>query len=155
MDPRFAAVIAQLEPSVRALVAMNPAKPLSVPKDAPETGVYLLSEGPRHLYVGRSKTLRRRLGNHCRPSASHRMAAFAFRLAREQTGQLEASYKKEGSRAALMRDPKFAAAFEAAKARIRKMDVRFVQEPDPVRQTVLEVYVAVALDTPYNDWDTH
>ncbi len=35
------------------------------------------------------------------------------------------------------------------------MDVRAVEEPDPARQTVLEVYVAVELGTPYNDWHTH
>lgn len=83
------------------------------------------------------------------------MAAFAFRLAREATGQTRATYKKEGSRPALMKDPAFVAAFHAAKARIRQMDVRFVEERDPVRQAILEVYVAVVLNTPYNDFDTH
>ena len=99
--------------------------------------------------------MRRRLGRHSRPAATHRMAAFAFRLAREATGQLRATYKKEGSRSALMNDLGFRNAFDAAKARIRQMQVRFVEEADPVRQAVLEVYVAVALQTPYNDFDTH
>jgi hypothetical protein len=35
------------------------------------------------------------------------------------------------------------------------MDLRFVEESDPVRQTLLEVYVAVVLATPYNDFDNH
>jgi hypothetical protein len=83
------------------------------------------------------------------------MAAFAFRLAREQTGNLKASYKPEGSRADLMRDPAFVTAFETAKARIRNMDTRFVSEPQPVRQALLEIYAAIALETPYNDFDTH
>ena len=83
------------------------------------------------------------------------MAAFAFRLAREATGKVEATYRKVGSRGALMQDPIFASAFDAAKARIREMDVRLVEELDPVRQTILEVYVALALQTPYNDFNTH
>jgi hypothetical protein len=83
------------------------------------------------------------------------MAAFAFRLARIETGQLKATYKAEGSRDALMLDPVFRAAFESGKARIREMDVRFVEEADPVRQALLEVYVAIALATPHNDFATH
>jgi hypothetical protein len=83
------------------------------------------------------------------------MAAFAFRLAREATGNLKATYTVKGSRASLIEDPQFREAFETAKDRIRRMDVRFVAEADPVRQTILEVYAAVALQTPFNDFDTH
>jgi hypothetical protein len=84
------------------------------------------------------------------------MAAFAFRLARESTGNLRATYKKgPGSRTGLMEDPAFAQAFDDAKTRIRQMDLRFVAESDPIRQTLLEVYVAVTLNTPYNDFDNH
>lgn len=46
-------------------------------------------------------------------------------------------------------------AFTASKARIRQMQLRFVSEPDPIRQAVLEMYVAVAVDARYNDFDTH
>ena len=81
--------------------------------------------------------------------------AFAFRLAREATGQTKATYRPRGSRADLMRDPAFVRAFDDAKARIRAMDIRFVEETNPTRQCVLEVYVAVALRTPYNKFDTH
>ncbi len=84
------------------------------------------------------------------------MAAFAFRLAREATGNLVATYKKGvGSRAGLMENEIFISAFTAAKARIRSMDLRFVEESDPVRQALLEIYVSVVLATPYNDFDTH
>ena len=135
---------------------MVPVKPRSLPRIMPKSGVYLLSEADRHLYVGRSNDIRGRIGRHCLPGATERMAAFAFRLAREATGNLRASYKKgEGSRAALMEDPAFVGSFTNAKARIREMDLRFVEENDPVRQTLLEVYVAVVLATPYNDFDNH
>ena len=155
MHPVFASAAESLHPSFNALVAMSPLKPLLLPKSTPKAGIYLLSEGTQHLYVGRSNRIRERLRNHCRVGATHKMAAFAFRLARIHTGQLKATYKPEGSRDHLMMDPDFRAAFEASKARIRDMDVRFVEEADPVRQALLEVYVAIALGTPHNDFDTH
>jgi len=135
---------------------MPAVSPIDLPPKMPQRGVYLLSEGKKHLYVGRSNDIKKRIGRHSRPGATHRMASFAFRLARESTGYPKASYKKgEGSRAALMKDDLFAAAFDAAKARIRKMNLRFVEELDPVSQALLEIYVAVVLNTPYNDFDNH
>ena len=38
---------------------------------------------------------------------------------------------------------------------LRKMDVRFVGESDPVKQALLEIYVAVVSGAKYNDFDTH
>jgi hypothetical protein len=35
------------------------------------------------------------------------------------------------------------------------MDVRYVEETDPLRQALLEIYVSIILKTPYNDFDTH
>jgi hypothetical protein len=35
------------------------------------------------------------------------------------------------------------------------MDLRFVEKPDPLRQALLEIYVAVTLRTKYNDFNTH
>jgi hypothetical protein len=156
MDSVFTWHVEALQPKFELLLAMAPVKPTALPREVPKAGVYLLSEGDRHLYVGRSNGIRRRIGRHCLAWATHRMAALAFRLAREATGNLVASYKKgEGSRAGLMENEAFVQAFTAAKARIRAMDLRFIEEKDPIRQTLLEVYVAVVLATPYNDFDTH
>lgn len=155
MDEHFLLVIRSLEPSFQKLLAMPPVTPTTMPPTTPMAGIYLLSEGARHLYVGRTRDMRGRIGRQCKPGATHRMAAFAFRLAREATGNLSASYRPQGSRSALMQDPAFRFAFEQAKSRIRAMSLRFVEEKDPVRQAVLEIYVAVSLQTPYNDFDTH
>lgn len=155
MDARFAEAVASLHPSFERLLAMSPVTCSTLPTTMPTSGIYLISENGKHLYVGRSRNIRRRLGRHSRPGATHRMAAFAFKLAREATGQLRATYRSEGSRSALMTDTAFQTAFTEAKARIRQMQVRFVEEPNPVRQAILEVYVAVALKTQYNDFDTH
>ena len=99
---------------------------------------------------------RRRIGRHCLAGATHRMAAFAFRLARERTGRLKASYKRGAdSRDGLMRNSDFATAFAEAKSRIRHMELRYVEERDPLAQALLEMYGAIALHTPYNDLENH
>ena len=135
---------------------MEPVSPAALPKAMPKAGVYLLSERGEHLYVGRSNSIRARIARHCRPGATHRMAAFAFRLARHETGRLEATYKSgEGSRAALVQEPLFGTAFVNAKARIRVMELRYIEETDPVRQALLEVYVALAVKAKHNDFDNH
>ncbi len=68
---------------------------------------------------------------------------------------LRATYRADGSRAQLIQDPHFALAFAEAKARLRGMNIRVVEESNPLRQALLEMYVAVALEAPYNDFDNH
>lgn len=156
MDSQFILYVEALKPKLICLLGMTPVTPESLPTVMPEKGVYLLSEGDHPLYVGRSNNIRNRIARHSKPGATYRMAAFAFRLAREATGNLKATYKKGvGSRAALMEDPLFVDAFSSAKERIRKMNLRFVEEADPVQQALLEIYIAVVLGTPYNDFDNH
>lgn len=155
MHPRFAASVESLHGSYERLVAGAPMAPGHRWPREKVRGVYLFSEAERPLYVGRTNDFKGRYGRHCRPGATHRMAAFAFRLAREATGNLKPTYRVEGSRKALAADSIFAQSFIDAKARIRAMDFRWVEEGDPVRQCLLEVYVAVVLQTPYNDFDNH
>jgi hypothetical protein len=38
---------------------------------------------------------------------------------------------------------------------MRDMDYRCVREDDPTKQALLEIYCAVVLGTPYNDFGTH
>ncbi len=152
MDPRFETHIEALPSALEELLHREPKKVPLLSNRVPAAGIYLLSEGSRHLYVGRTRDIGKRLHNHF---GTWRQAAFAFRLAREATGKVKPSYRRKDSREALMRDPAFANAFEQASARIREMDARYVEVADPIRQYLLEVYVAVALDTPYNDFDTH
>lgn len=155
MNPNFAQIIESFEPKLQSLKASSGCTPLEFSTMAPKAGIYVLFEGDVPLYVGRSNRLRERLSNHCRPKATYRMAAFAFRLAREKTGFTKATYTKAGSRKELMNDPRFVGAFDEAKARIRSMCVRYVEENRPTHQALLEIYVSVALQTKYNDFDTH
>ena len=155
MNETFREFIESLEPSFQTLMNMNPFTVATLPKDVPTSGIYLFSEGDRHLYVGRTNTIRKRLQNHCRPSSGHNSATFAFRLARQITGHTNATYTGEGSRSFLETHPDFGPVFIEQKARVRSMDVRYVSEPDPMRQALLEMYVSVSLQTPHNDFDNH
>jgi hypothetical protein len=151
----FKEYIDSLEPSFQRLLNMNPVSVVTLPREMPVSGVYLFSENDVHMYVGRTNTIRKRLQNHCRPSSGHNSATFAFRLAREITGVTKATYVAEGSRASLEKHPEFGPEFVAQKQRVREMQVRYVSEPDPMRQALLEMYVSVRLGTPHNDFDNH
>jgi hypothetical protein len=156
MNVEFAALVESLQPKLDLLLLMSPLQYGSIPRDIPKSGIYLFSEAGRHLYIGRSNKLRSRYADHCGPGATHNTAAFAFLLARQATGFTKATYKRgDGSRAGLMLNPAFVNAFTAAKKRIRDMDYRYVEEPDQTRQAVLEIYCAIALATPFNDFGTY
>jgi hypothetical protein len=155
MDDRFVQFVERLGPLLQDLMGMSPTKIGALPKNVPGAGVYLFSEGNDHLYVGRSNRIRQRLREHSRPSSTHNTAPFAFRLARESTGRSSPSYTADGSRTDLSQNAAFDKAFSAAKKRVRAMDVRFVEVTDPLEQALLEIYVAVVLDTPHNDFGTH
>lgn len=155
MDDAFKQYVESLHPSFEQLMGMAPVAIARLPKKLPAKCIYLFSEGDNHLYVGRTRKLRNRLRQHSIPAAQHNQAVFAFKLAREATGLTEASYTSKGSRRALLDEPRFAEAFGKAKARIREMDLRFVEEAEPLRQALLEIYVAVVLGTKYNDFETH
>ena len=155
MNENFLRLIESLEPSFQKLLTMDPPKYAELPRHLPIRGVYLFSENGQHLYVGRTNKLRQRLRGHCIASASHFTATFAFRIARNETGRLKATYKTAGSRQDLTKDPVFKQAFEKAKSRVASMEIRYVEETNPTRQALLEIYIATVLETPYNDFDTH
>jgi hypothetical protein len=156
MNETFRLRVEALHPAYERLIASAPFEFSDLATQAvPERGIYLLSEGGRHLYVGRSDSVRERLKNHCAVSATYHKATFAFRLARESCGVPKATYKPEGSRAHLMTQGHFRAAFDAQKARLREVDIRVLEEADPNRQALLEMYASIALGTPYNDFGNH
>lgn len=153
MDPKFKLLIDKLHSKYEELIRMTPVTISTLPTETPEGGVYLFSENGKHLYAGRTKRrIKTRLMSHVGTSPD---CPFAWRLAREATGNLKATYRKEGSQKDLLSQPAFKSAYEEAKQRIRGMEIRYVSEPDPLRQTLLEIYVAVATDAVHNDFDTH
>jgi len=156
MDSFFAELMETLVPKLDALMNSEPYRHGSLPRGMPPKGIYLFSENDVPLYVGRSNKLRNRYRGHCSPGATHHSATFALILARIETNRLKASYKPgPDSVKGLMAIPSFNDAFQRAKARIRTMDYRFIEETDQNRQALLEIYCAVVLRTPHNDFGTH
>lgn len=155
MNDVFKQFVESLQPSFERLIDMKPVTAAAIPAHAPGSCIYLFSEEGRHLYAGRTRNLRQRMRQHSLPGSQHNQAAFAFKLASENCGKTAVKYVKGEGRAGLAVDPTFAPAFTAAKARVRMMDLRFVEELDPTRQALLEIYVSVVLSTPYNDFKTH
>lgn len=154
MDRKFQDLIEGLHNKYEELICMPPLTVDTAPKDTPEGGVYLFSEDGdgRNLYVGRTKRMiRDRLKDHISTADD---CPFAWRLARERTGK-KATYKVKGSRKELLKDSLFKAEYERAKDRIRRMQVRYVGEADPLKQALLEIYVAFVSKAELNDFDTH
>ena len=151
MDERFRQHVEALHGKFEELVAKQPLTLATLTRDAEKSGIYLFSEDGKNLYIGRSRKIRSRLRMHVGHYAG---ASFAVKLARLDTGR-KTSYTTKDSTKELMNDPKFLAAFEKARERIRQMEVRYVEESDCNRQALLEIYATLALGTPYNDFETH
>ncbi len=154
MSRNFSEELKAVAAACKDLRDMPPRNRLALPMDLPESGVYMFSERNENLYVGRSDRMRDRIMEHGRPGSGHNVAGFAFRLAREATGRVTATYQAEGSRPSLEQEPEFRQAFLDAKGRVRGMQIRWTQERDPIRQALLEIYAAVNLNSRYNRFQT-
>jgi hypothetical protein len=91
MHQRFAKLVDTLAPKLKESLAMKPVRNGTILMSLPMRGVYLFSKGRRHLYVGRSNTIRKRFHRHF---THPRGAAFAFLLARKATGRTKRNYSK-------------------------------------------------------------
>ncbi len=113
-------------------------------------GVYVLYEHGQPMYVGRSDNLANRLLEHGQPSGDSETATLAFNIAKEGFPARESMSRRD-----LQRAKEFGPLFDAAKERVRRMQVRVVDVEDPIEQTILEVYAHLALDTPFNSFENH
>lgn len=152
MNETFRQHTEALHPKFEMLMALQPVSFSALSGIADRPGIYLLSEGLQHLYVGRTRKIRSRLRMHVGGDPAG--ASFAVKLARLQINR-PATYKPESGLKQLRADAAFIAAFAEARNRIRGMSIRHVEETDAHRQALLEIYATLALNTPYNDFDTH
>src|SRR5688572_25356656 len=75
---------ASMRPLLDRLLAAprSPRAPGNVPA---VPGIYLFSDGQGYRYVGQTRNLRARLGQHTRPSGTHYSATLAFLMAVERS----------------------------------------------------------------------
>jgi predicted GIY-YIG superfamily endonuclease len=123
----------------------------NLPAGMPRAGVYILSEGDRHLYVGRSRRLRERIRDHSRNDV--KKAAFAVILAREETG-IVANYRRGEGRDVLLTNSTFRTAFDTARHSIAQMHVRYIEIEDDIWQCMFEMFAAERLHARYSDFRT-
>lgn len=154
LDETFSVAVSLLHERLEFLLASEPFQYGFKPTRLPSHVVYLFSENSAPLYVGRTRKFSQRLGNHCRASSRANQSSFAFKLACKISGIEQTRYSGPNTRDKMMENPTFVKAFSEAKVRLNQMQIRYVEEIDTIRQTLLEVYCAVALKTPYNDFST-
>lgn len=132
------------------------------PPPPESAGIYLFVERGRPVYVGITRNLRARYGQHQRPSSPENSAPFAFAIARRAAS--EAGVPVEGrGRVELSKDSEFDRDyFRPAKDRVCAMDFHFLTVPsedldgDP-KIAVFEVFAAIVLETEgnFNSFRTH
>jgi predicted GIY-YIG superfamily endonuclease len=130
-----------------------PCAPRAAQQIAAKPGVYLFSDGERFQYVGQTRNLRARLGQHTRPSGTHYGATLAFLMATKDAASRGFDVKQQ--RAVLQKDVAFAECFAQAKRTVARWDVQVAEEDDPDVRTVFEVYAHLVLGTDLNTFETH
>lgn len=152
---RFTAITAQLPELLEQLRAAPPCGPGTVRAIPHAQGVYLFSERGQSIYVGQTRELRRRHGQHTRASSRHNQATLAFILANKAAAE-HPDIDLGRTRKDLDADPSFAPLFRRARERVAAMEFRFIEIRDPEVRTVFEVYATLALGTSeYNSFETH
>jgi hypothetical protein len=152
----FGTHVDQLPNLLAALVACSPATRTELAKRIPKNtpGIYAFYQDGRPVYVGRTRDLRRRLGEHGRESSSHYSASFAFLRARK-VAESNGHDLRGFSRKELANEHEaFRDFFAASKMTVAEMTVRWVAVDEAVTQALLEVYAALELDTPFNSFET-
>ena len=120
----------------------------------PRKGVYVFFEDNKPIYVGRSNRLKERLKEHSQKGADHYSATLAFKIAKQNNSTLQGKERKQTSEQ-LMKNRDFVEEFEAAKNRIARTKIRFIEIEDQIEQAMFEIYAHLALNTRYNDFRTH
>ena len=128
-------------------------QPEAFPGTAPaKPGIYLFLHEGKPERVGRSKSLRNRLRNHLRPD--HNSGAYAFKRARRRFGT-KATYKKGDGRKELQGNPLFFALFLEEIERLKTLTIKWIVVENDVDQYLLELYAAMELDLPLDEFGTH
>ncbi|GAA4033252.1 hypothetical protein GCM10022409_16930 [Hymenobacter glaciei] len=144
--PTYFATLEACVPATRSELAKR------IPKDT--AGIYAFYHNDQPVYVGRTRDLRRRLGEHGRVGSTHYSASFAFLRAR-RAAEAKGHVLTGKSRAELSDDKEiFKPFFVSEKAVVASMAVRWVVVDDAVTQALLEVYAALALETEFNSFVT-
>jgi hypothetical protein len=152
INDQFAKITAQLPDLFAALAGSKPFVEKGAAWQMGKAGLYAFFENGCPVHVGRTRNLQGRLRGHI--SQSHNSASFAFKRTRRAL-KMDATYKPEGSRAALAKNSVFGPEFQRQIACVKAMQVRFVEVTDPLTQHLLELYACMEWGLPLEEFDTH
>jgi hypothetical protein len=152
VNPRFVEVVAVIPQLFHKLEVGIPFLEKGVAAQKGLAGVYAFFEDGHPVHVGRTRNLQARLRGHI--TRSHFSASFAFKRARRVL-EMNATYKVEGSRAALTNHQTFGPEFSRQIVRVKRMEVRFVEISDPLAQYLLELYACLEWGLPLDEFDTY
>lgn len=111
-------------------------------------GCYVLMENQQPVYVGISRQLFNRLGQHV-GRGDHLTATLAYRMAAH-----DAPHGRYAAQA--MADPEFRAVFDQRREYLLGLNAAVVEVVNPVERYVFEAYAAMELDTAlWNTFETH
>jgi hypothetical protein len=155
-------MVAEFDSMLDRLTSSKPHRHGDKPPPPEAAGIYLFVENGKPVYVGITRNLRARYGQHQRPSSPENSAPFAFAIARRAAG--EDGFDTGGrGRVELSKDPGFTQTyFRPAKDRVRAMDFHYLEVPsedldsDP-KIAVFEVFASIVLETEgdFNSFRTH
>ena len=98
--------------------------------------------------------MKKRLKEHSQRSSGHYSATLAFRIAKKNTSTLRIKDRKQTNEQ-LMKNGDFVKEFKAAKERISRAKIRFIEIEDQIEQAMFEIYASLELGTELNVFSTH
>ena len=117
-------------------------------RKVPKEGIYVFYEDGQALYVGRAGkgTIWKRLRDHSNPGSKASQTPLAVRLVKDCIGK-----ETKGLTAKKIGET-YPSEFMDQKDRVRNMEVRAVEITDCTTRAAFEIFSALALGTPYNDF---
>jgi len=154
LDKLFSNTISKFPAYLERLIESDPIVLSDLSASPKMAGIYVFLEKGSPVYVGRSRNFRQRMKSHF-TTKNENASSFVYLMAFESSGRTKASYKKEGSRKQLYHDPEFRENYLLpANARLKVMDIKFIEITDCTEQALFEIYAAMALKTKYNSFRT-
>ena len=146
----FAAINSQMTPLLEQLQKSTAYSNETLRNLDLQCGVYVFYQDGKAKYVGRvgphsKQAIRRRIAQHCRGRPSEAPLASLMTIEYLGLGSL--------TRAQLTSD--YRPQFDEQQTLVRNMKIRAVEIKCCATQAVFEIYAALTLQTPYNDFCTH
>ncbi len=150
MDAKFTEIVGQMEPLLDQLLEGTAYRGDTLQNLRVRHGIYGFFEGRMPMYVGRvgstsNQPMRTRIRQH--RNGKPRTAPLPTWMVRRYLGQDDITAKQ------IAED--HLPIFDQMQKRVRKMEVRVVEIEDCTIQAVFEIYSALVLETPFNDFCTH